>query len=455
MNFDMNRYNAPIDQSTTTLHEALRDESARERRRTRLFQYAQVLEVFTHRITRDPKFDVVTVMLLDEPSNDVDCTDGSIKAVKKPIITDVHVGQHFIGNGFGSKWLPRVGDIVLLAWVENSGPVILCTLPHAYHEPVTTRTAALRYEGKLDPEYPNRHGWETNLRGNYDKVFKWCQDLPNTLNKIWDGTFKNHHMGEHPLCAKITHDLRDMLVAHECILGHKNRCEGCSRCDNLIETRNSENQNFWAIVTSSLEEAIIPIIVGESLTKQCRDQRDPPSYTHVHFPSGSRICAFSKDHNLSGSNYSVDVPAKEGRMWFENMVNHVFKGHFGLHPDGTFRASSRRNLNTGENDLATISAYGTCSEDPDKMGLIELLQILSGAFIRIWKDGKIALQTGSTKIELLKDGKITIQSPTEVEIVAPTIKLNGNCLITGDTIIGGSLSHGNGPCCSSGEGWLE
>lgn len=127
----------------------------------------------------------------------------------------------------------------------------------------------------------------------------------------------------------------------------------------------------------------------------------------------------TKFHHHCGSLAIFD---EDGTILIKNKVDEDPRGHIKFYPSGKIEAHSEENEEEGSQAIVY--------PDGEEIAC-EMRHNPTGAYVRIYQDGSVTI----------KASNVTIDSE--------------NVLMTGSCIIEGSLTHGNGPCCNFGEGWME
>lgn len=171
------------------------DMARRDDRRFGIFERSEVIDVKPHVSPSpgDQYYNCVDVQLIDRP------LDANHEIIKR---CDVPVAQWDHGKFRGTPWTPRIGDMVIIAWLSNDAPVVLFTFPANEQEPVCRSQADDQQQEivhKIAPHEPPVQ----DENGNYT-IF------PNP---------------KHPDCYKWWPKTRDSITIYDCVNGHN--CASC------------------------------------------------------------------------------------------------------------------------------------------------------------------------------------------------------------------------------------
>ncbi len=228
-------------------------------------------------------------------------------------------------------------------------------------------------------------------------VFKLCPWEEPQKNA--DGNYIIFPNPKHPDCHKWWPKTRDSLWIFDCLEGHNTpSCCAQAPCNSLDDHQSSTCIKHFSDVSPTI------------IDKQWR---------------------FKILHHC-GSNLYFD---EDGVVNLENQVAHVLKNRVALYPD------------TGYSDEHGPIAF-------------EAVNLATKALVRIYVDGCVRVRssvdpTGDTlcsELFLKNNGNCWLWNgitDNSVEIQEDgKIVLDGNVEITGDLVVDGSLTHGNGPCCT-------
>ncbi len=362
--------------------EAVQDAIDRYMARPPPIEICEVMMVYPHRqpYPEDVDFDVVDVKLRDVRLP---------FAISKRVVKHVRalVLQRDIGNLRGNPWLPKVGDLVLVAFVQNEQAVIIGTLNNIFQEPVCRPTSNEQI---------------------YDIVYKICQyDRPRIDEE--KNYIEHPQPTRPPVCFKYFDRSRDTIFVHECKTGHESKyCNECKGLDSIgcgstyLSFRSSSD-------CGSESPDTCPECKGSTCDGACGCSKEPKRRVKFHHHCGS-----------------IQIFDDNGTILIENYVlqgeNEIPKGHIKWHPSGTIEIHSDHN----ENEGAQIKVYAL--DDTNKA--IELRNLSGTATITIWKDDRITVTGKSLDVScdtanVSCGGPITLYSNTEIDLNAPVIKHNG------------------------------
>lgn len=412
------------------IREATQDLIDRYMNRPYAIEICEVMMVYPHRQpfdngAGDRDFDTVDVKL-----RDVRMPPGSAEEIVKH--NRALVLQRDIGNLKGNPWIPKVGDMVLVAFAQDEQAVIIGQLNNIFQEPVCRPTSNEKY---------------------YDIVYKICQhDFPATDEEY---NYVNHPKPTRPpVCFKYFDRTRDTIFVHECKTGHESKyCNDCTGLDAIgcgstyLMFRSSCGCGSDSEADPGTSTDNCPDCKGTSCSGAC-GCTCPECIDNQHFGSckcgapecpvckGSTCggdCGCSKEpkrrvkfHHHCGS---VQIFDDDGTILIENYVlqgdEEVPKGHVKWHPSGTIEVHSNHN----ENEGAQIKVNSL--DDTDKC--IELRNLSGEAVITIWKDDRITISGKSLSINcetasMTCSGLINLNSETEIGLNAPIIKHNGETI---------------------------
>lgn len=166
------------------------DVARRDDRRAGVFERCEVIAVYPHvsPAPGDVTYNCVDLQLMDRPR---DCKNNVIKRY------DVPVAQWDHGKFRGTQWTPRVGDLVIIAWLTADEPMVLCTLPAHEQEPVCRSEADDQQQ---------------------EIVHKIAPHENPTMDE--NGNFTIFPSPKHPDCYKYWPKTRDSITVFDCAVGH-------------------------------------------------------------------------------------------------------------------------------------------------------------------------------------------------------------------------------------------
>lgn len=322
----------------------------------------------------DRNFDVIDIHLRDIRKPPENLSD--LKIYRRAIVL-----QRYIGNGYGSPWTPRVGDLVLVMFLHDNLPIILGTLYNIYQEPVCR---------------PN-----SNEDSIYDIVHKICKWSPPKRSHETEYNWVEHPFAQYPpVCLKYFDKTRDCVLVHTCPHGYQNHDEVCEYC-NIPDY--IDGGTYLKVLSGDTESKI-----------------DPKWRT--------------KFHHISGSLMIFD---ENGTIFLENRVNEDPRGHILYTPPGTIDVHSDPEETNGSHVL-TVAEDDSSWSDNDGEIAVEMCHKPTMAIVRIYKSGKIVIRSGnnSTSIRLGTDGNVSVNGGS--------ITLNNTTTVNGDLIVNGCIIINSG-----------
>lgn len=338
------------------------------------FQIAEVLEIHPHIdiYPADKNFMTVDVKLRDLKHKPEDVTQWGK-------FTQCNVLQRDIGRLTGSGWLPKIGDIVLIARLQNSdAPIIIGQLYNLAQEPVVT---------PFDDDF------------NVSKVEKWDQlerpqaqdDYKNFKEEDYKVPSERDHTTNQPVCHKIYSQNRDTISVYGCDRGYNGNDPHCKDCyrTGIIQTPE--------------------VVLIRTNSKETYNQNGSARVEAAPYYEKAR--RFQIMHH-NGSQMTWD---EDGNLRWQNDVSKVEKGHVKLDPYGTIEVRS-----TAENakDGAYVRVYGPADTVSDSHGKIstQMYDVATGTHVTIYKDGDIIIDAA---------GDIQITSASNITLEAPEIDIKG------------------------------
>jgi hypothetical protein len=344
-------------------------------------EVGQVEETHMHNDPNDPDFVSVTVLIRDKRM----VRDGkNYQRIRIP------VWQQFIGNRFGSPWMPRQGDMVYVAFFKNEKAFVVAS--------------AYNFQAK-PPCMPG---------SDLDKLEKICP-WQEATDRTPTGEFMSLPEGKKPTCKKwfngpVNDDKvptigRDwMQIFDFCVEGDEDpTCEGCSSID-WPKRRNNTWRKVYAANTMSCVA--------------------PNHRMEDHVYCGSYLRYDSE--NGPSEEYSEGC----GHIRLGNATcEAIKKGHLNFNPHGTIDIHSEHEEAPIASEQAGTRVIVVAPEDSSVEYAVEAIDFESGAYIRI-----------------MKDGEIILHSPTKITLDAPLVEETHDNLTSGDNTIVGFCSHGGCSC---------
>lgn len=311
--------------------------------------------------------------------------------------------QDFVGNCFGHPWTPRVGDLVMVLFLYNTTPVILGPVNTTYQAP------------------PFRA--PTCEDAMYDDVWKWCQWLKPSQDKNND--YYDHPKGRMPICKKLFHGPvdgklgrgRDYQQIWDC---YKGDCDPTCRFCEDIDSVPRPNEQWEKIYSSQTESSY-----------------SPPSRWEHHARCGSYLRFESE------TGFSEEYSEGRGHIRLGNAVTETDKRFHlnvqgskdGIEKAGTFDLHTNHEEVSLSEESEGVRIACVRPDDTQVTWAAEIQNFPTSSYIRIMKDGKIILNSGTATATLTLDGdngKITLSgthnvemsADTEIELTAPTFTVN-------------------------------
>ena len=314
--------------------------------------------------------------------------------------------QQYSQKWAGHPYMPRIGDMVLVLFSLNQKPMILGTIYTDVADPVCRA-----------PFDPKPESW-TIIDARYDDVNKWCQwQIPTFDDKSKEVIYNK--LPEHPICDKKFHKYRDQIKVTDCREGHRKPCHLCKTLD-CIKRPVAQWEKIYSDITCSAdyEHPYIPGTVSRAKRRH-----------EWHEPSGSY---FVFQNNTNDADYG------KGLIRLENATaENAMKGHINFRPSGTIDMHGDHNSAAVSSETTGNRIMAVANGDTSFLQGCELIQLDTGAYVRVMKDGSI---------DVYSPLPITATSDVQITAKAPYIKLDGNVEITGDLKIDGACSHGACSC---------
>lgn len=363
------------------------DSSRREDSRKGQVDRCEVIFVHPHKkpYPTDKNFNVVDVQLIDRPRI----------GGKAPIVKFIKLNSllRYHGRFQGEPWNPRIGDMIYIYWLNEREALVLGQCASVEQEPVCRSEA-----DEKDQEY----------------VFKLCPWEEPRRNE--DGNFVEFPLPKHPECFKWWPKTRDVIWAHDCVLGHtRPQCDLCTCLDD-------HTSGTWLKLFSDISPT----------------QLDKPQRVKFHHVSGS-----------------ISLWDEDGTIYHENRVQEDPRGHIRFDPTGTIDVHSEQPDDDGSM-LRVVANEDNISDDHGPIAA-ELTHLPTMATVRIYKNGCIRIRAGgSTNTseiflgnngncwlwDMTHDNYIEFKTSGECEIKSNHVTIIGDVTITGDATIEGTLYGG-------------
>lgn len=171
----------------------------------------------------------------------------------------------------------------------------------------------------------------------------------------------------------------------------------------------------------------------------------------------SKITDYSKSIRI----YSSEHPERPDFI----RIDHVSGAYIEFNTKGTIDIKSELPPEQGARARVVAEDDSSVSDEHGEIAA-EITYVPNKATVRIYKDGCIRARSGNDGSEVfldtsgrcwmwnLKDDTWIEFDGSECEIKAPTIRLVGDLVVTGSGTVAGSFTHGDGPCCNIGDGWV-
>jgi hypothetical protein len=342
--------------------------------------------------------------------------------------TDVTVLQNFLGNRFGHPYTPRVGDLVLVLFLHNRKPMVLC--------PINTNSQQSVFRAPYSTD------------AMYDWVWKWCQWLRPKFNRDQDAY--EHPEGKMPVCAKLFHGPvtgkvgkgRDCQFVFDCRKGNDDpKCRDCTIIDSVPRSKEG-----WIKVYSEDTESC------QSPSKRMEIHAKCGSYARFESETGNSVeYSEGKSHIRIGN-----AVCESDKRFHLSVQGETVSGSDGV---GTFDLHTNHEEVPLASESEGVRIAGVRPEDDQVTWSYESIDFTTNSFIRIYKDGKIELNSCNGNSQIILDGTtntitingtnlVDINAATEVEHTTPlvhntaSVQTDGTCTHTGCSC----------PCCSAG-GW--
>jgi hypothetical protein len=340
------------------------------------------------------------------------------------------------GHHLGFLFSPREGNMVMVWFYQERKGIVLFTIPHWFEKPICRPTPydiAIKY---------GQHRRPKRYQPTGDFLFKYPEPKKPFCFRWWHGE-KAYKKGD-------IDEGRDWCFLFDyCREG--DACPDCRLCQTIDSIGHILNHYF------------------KFYSEQTESRKAYPLRGVYHNPSGSYWL-------FEGSNKPSDEYVSEfytEGMGFWTLQGSViqdgieyYKGHVRHHPDGSTEMHSA----TPDPDNSAGSWCFVLSDDnqtADDYGLIayDLEHLITGCKVRGYKNGALrcraqsAIDQASSEVFLEPDGHCwlwNIKDDTYIEFFTDgSGKIKASPLtIEGDTVITGSLTHGNGPCCNPATQWV-
>lgn len=307
---------------------------------------------------------------------------------------------------------------------ERKG-IVLFTIPHWFEKPICRPTPydiAIKY---------GQHRRPKRYLPTGDFLFRYPEPKKPFCFRWWHGE-ASYQKGD-------IDEGRDWCFLFDyCQLGDS--CPDCHLCKTIDSIERLKNHYF------------------KFYSEQTESRKAYPLRGEYHAPCGSYWMFESKDR--PDVSYISEVYTEGMGFWtiqgsiIQDDIEY-YKGHLRHSPDGTMEGHSA----TPDDDDSAGSRWKVYSPDnttADSYGLIaaELINLETGAVVRIYKDGSIRVRStaqgdksevwlektghcwiwnivANAYVEIFANGDMDIKSPTEINITAPAVNINGALNITG------------------------
>lgn len=353
------------------------DNARRDDLRAGLFDVVEVIEVFPHVNTYesgDKDFNSCTVRLISRWSEE------DAKLLRRVRLMPL---QRNHGLFQGDTWNPRIGDNVLIAWLNGQEAVVMGSIASYQQEPVC-RSEATRYDQE---RVYKRSPWEEprEMESAKAKDFErqadgsWKETLRKFRNYLWFPKPKN------PDCHKWWPLTRDSIFIHDCPNGHAHpECNKDTPCTCLDDIQ----CGTWLKIFSSISPTMVDLVRRVKFHHHCGS---------VFFFDDDGVIHLE---NKTSEGYPACTATRKGQIHFE--------------PTGTIWMRSEPETS----DAAMVRVVS--KEDQDSIR-VEMVDETTDAYVRI-----------------MKNGEVMIYSPVKITLDAPLVH------VTQDHQIDGFCAHG--PC---------
>ena len=365
-------------------------------------EVGQVEETHMHNDPNDPDFVSVTVLIRDKRM---------VRDGKNYYRIRVPVWQQFIGNRFGSPWMPRQGDMVYVAFFKNEKAFVVAS--------------AYNFQAK-PPCMPG---------SDLDKLEKICP-WQEATDRTPTGEFMSLPEGKKPTCKKwfngpVNDDKvptigRDwMQIFDFCVEGDEDpTCEGCSS----IDWPKRDNNTWRKVYSANTMSCVAPnhrmedhVYCGSYLRY---DSESGPSDEYSegcgHIRLGNATCEKEKKGHL---NFKGNIAGGAGTIDMHAAHEEV--------PFASEQTGARVSVVHNEDDSVTFA--------------VESIYFDQNAFIRIMKDGQIIIQTPKKITIESTDADVHVKAATKITLEAPLVdEITDLVHNHGNQQIDGSCAHG--PC---------
>jgi len=345
------------------------------------FEICEVQDVGPHRQPweGDKDFNWVEVLL----KNRMIPKEGEGSEGDKVLRQRVLCLQRNHGKFQGETWAPRIGDMVLLAWIYENTAYILGTVPSIEQEPVCRPNSTAK---------------------NPDMVIKWAKHkMPTKLGGFED--YVDFPLPEHPDCLKIWHQFQDHVLCLDCKQGHDTpSCKFCDHIDKILHSSNLKAFSFESDTT--------------------RDKPWRNRYTHH-----------------CGSTLWFD---EDGLIHWENQVAEEARSHGNYFPDGTIELHSGPDDQKGARVLlyGDKSAYPGQVEIDNLVNAAHVKIYQNGKIELNRRNGFIIIEENGEIV--LRGPKIRFEADV-IETIGTTVGVSGSQVvnISGDEV---NITANTGSC---------
>lgn len=333
----------------------------------------------------DPYFNVVDLKLKD--IRDPDYYD--TKFVSALVL------QQGIGNLTGNNWMPRRGDLVLVAWLNHEKPIVLGNLYCIQQEPVNLPTSDDFYQDIIHKFTQ----WEEPVidEANNPAYFPVPAERTNTTCQ--------------PICQKQFARNRDQMTTWECPHG----------------VAGDDPQCFYCTSTNYPLEEGVDVLPGAFIRYISKEDYQPNGMDARDASKGEVARRFQFVHHSGSQSYFDD----DGTWHLNNAVAQVEKGHIHAAPSGTLDGRSAPDSGTTGSRwkvyAPTDASDDTYAKSKSTTLAAELKHMDTDAGIKIYKNGAVRIcnSAEASCVTIDAAGAITLAATSEVNIVAPTVNITG------------------------------
>jgi len=393
------------------------DVMRRDDRRAGTFERCEVIAVKPYTKPSDPWENFVDIQFIDRPYD----------LEKRPITReDVPIAQRLHGKYQGTPWTPRIGDMVIIAWLKDDVAVVIATIP-SLEQPPVCRSKATDEDQEVVRKLCPWEAPEQDEKGNYI-------------------IFKNP---KHPDCFKWWPKTRDSIYVFDCKNGHD-----CAQCDrtapcNLLDDIKARTwfKNFSDISNTETDEKWRFKFHHNSGSVAIWDN---DGTFHLENKTNCVTCG--------GSGCSGTCPTCKGTRLVDDETCPACggcgqsacktcsgldegKAHTHFYPDGNIDWHAGNPHPNKCFPLLTEETHGVrvACIHPDSTLAVD------------WNFEAIDFQTGAY-IRFMKDGEVVIHSPKKITLDADLVEETKDNLTSGNNEIKGTCKHGSCSCPCGGAG---